>query len=135
MVTVFADSTDPRSSKGVIVCLITGKQWNQFDALGTDAKRKEVVLNELAVHLGEKAKLPLSVHMKNWPADPYVQGSYASYWAPEAWTRFGSSLVKPVGRIHWAGTETAVKWPGYFDGAITAGKRAATEVMNPCATK
>jgi monoamine oxidase len=35
----------------------------------------------------------------------------------------------PVGRIHWAGTETANKSWGTIDGAIRSGLRAADEVL------
>ena len=31
-------------------------------------------------------------------------------------------------RLHWAGTETATRWSGYIDGAISSGVRAAEEV-------
>jgi monoamine oxidase len=34
-----------------------------------------------------------------------------------------------VGRIHWAGTETASVWSGYMDGAVSSGQRAAAEVL------
>jgi monoamine oxidase len=34
-----------------------------------------------------------------------------------------------VERIHWAGTETATVWTGYMDGAVQAGKRAASEAL------
>jgi monoamine oxidase len=30
--------------------------------------------------------------------------------------------------VHWAGTETAMYWNGYLDGAVSSGKRAAAEV-------
>ena len=33
------------------------------------------------------------------------------------------------GRIHLAGTEAAVHWPGYMEGAIEAGERAADDVI------
>jgi monoamine oxidase len=33
------------------------------------------------------------------------------------------------GRLHLAGTEAAVRWPGYMEGAIAAGERAAAEVI------
>ena len=33
-----------------------------------------------------------------------------------------------VGRIHWAGTETAEVFTGYMDGAVRSGERAAREV-------
>ena len=32
-------------------------------------------------------------------------------------------------RLHWAGTETADCWPGYIDGAVQSGIRAAEEVL------
>ena len=31
------------------------------------------------------------------------------------------ALREPVGRVHWAGTETAERWMGYVDGAIESG--------------
>jgi monoamine oxidase len=34
-----------------------------------------------------------------------------------------------VGRLHWAGTETAAVWNGYMDGAVQSGERAAAEVL------
>ncbi len=43
---------------------------------------------------------------------------------------FHSSRVirEPHGNVFFAGTETAVEWSGYMDGAIEAGERAAREV-------
>lgn len=37
-------------------------------------------------------------------------------------------LRQPVGRIYFAGTETAMHWSGYMEGAVEAGERAAREV-------
>jgi monoamine oxidase len=49
--------------------------------------------------------------------------------APGGWTSHGSALREPVGRIHWAGSETATRWIGFMDGAVSAGRRAAAEVL------
>jgi monoamine oxidase len=35
-----------------------------------------------------------------------------------------------VGVIHWAGTETAIIWNGYMDGAIRSGEDAAQQVSS-----
>jgi monoamine oxidase len=35
-----------------------------------------------------------------------------------------------VGVIHWAGTETAIIWNGYMDGAIRSGEDAAAQVVS-----
>ncbi|MER7355969.1 FAD-dependent oxidoreductase [Nonomuraea dietziae] len=36
-----------------------------------------------------------------------------------------NALRSPVGRIHWAGAETATGWYGYIEGAIRSGETAA----------
>jgi monoamine oxidase len=41
----------------------------------------------------------------------------------------GPALTEPVGRIHWAGAETASEWNGYMDGAVESGERVAREVL------
>jgi monoamine oxidase len=44
-------------------------------------------------------------------------------------TSYGPALRAPVGRVHWAGTETAEVNTGYMDGAVRSGQRAASEVQ------
>jgi monoamine oxidase len=38
--------------------------------------------------------------------------------------------MQPLGRVHWAGTETADQWMGYVEGAVRSGIRAAGEVID-----
>jgi monoamine oxidase len=42
---------------------------------------------------------------------------------------FVDGLRKPFKNIHFAGTETASQWMGYMDGAVDAGRRAASEIL------
>lgn len=44
------------------------------------------------------------------------------------WTTFGEALTPAVGRVHWAGTEVSKRWPGFYEGAISAGEDAAKRV-------
>ncbi|KAH9370890.1 hypothetical protein HPB48_020705 [Haemaphysalis longicornis] len=37
------------------------------------------------------------------------------------------TIREPFGRVYFAGTETATSWPGYMNGAVQAGERAARE--------
>ena len=48
---------------------------------------------------------------------------------PRALTSTGTTLREPVGRVHFAGTETATQWTGYLEGALESGERAAREVL------
>jgi monoamine oxidase len=49
--------------------------------------------------------------------------------ATPAASKLGAALRPPMGRVHWAGTETAEYWTGYMDGAVRSGERAAKEVL------
>ena len=49
---------------------------------------------------------------------------------PRHVTGYGPAIRKPVGNIHWAGTETSTFWNGYMDGAVRSGERAAQEVID-----
>ncbi len=40
-----------------------------------------------------------------------------------------NNLREPEGRIHWAGTETALISQGYMDGAIESGIRVSKELL------
>jgi monoamine oxidase len=44
-------------------------------------------------------------------------------------TAFGHGLREPVGRIHWACSETADVSMGYLDGAIQSGQRVAGDCI------
>ena len=69
-----------------------------------------------------------------WPTRPirmviaFAPGGPTAAVPPGSWTEFGSLLRKPVGPLHWAGTETADEWTGFMDGAVRSGQRAAAEV-------
>ena len=42
-------------------------------------------------------------------------------------THFGKALREPCGRIHWAGWEPSVEWPGYIEGALRSGRAPPTK--------
>lgn len=68
------------------------------------------------------------VWIDDWPSDPWSGGSYAAF-APGQYTRFAGFLAEPEGGIHFAGEHTSLASPGYLDGAISSGLRAAEEVL------
>lgn len=44
-------------------------------------------------------------------------------------SKAGPSWRCAIGRLHWAGSDTAQKWMGYISGAVESGRRAAKEVL------
>ena len=78
---------------------------------------------------GSRAQLDATGYVeKDWSTDPWSTGCITPL-TPGVLTAGGEHLRKPTGRIFWAGTESAKRWCGYMDGAISAGERAATEAQ------
>jgi monoamine oxidase len=65
----------------------------------------------------------------DWTTEPWIRGCPTGLFGPGTLIAYGPALTAPVGSIHWAGTETSDYWPGYMDGAVRAGQRAAAEVI------
>jgi monoamine oxidase len=121
------DSTAP-GGPGHLTVLIGGPAARDLDDLDADTRRT-TVLGPLVAHLGADVLEPASWHEKSWHRDEFAGGGYMAL--PQAGTTEGLYPMPstPMGGIHWAGTETATEHPGYLDGAIEAGQRAAGEVI------
>lgn len=63
---------------------------------------------------------------KVWPADPWAGGAVALH-APGQMTTICVGIERPEGRVHFAGEHTS-RWPGWMQGALQSGLRAAREV-------
>ncbi|WP_216919027.1 flavin monoamine oxidase family protein [Synechococcus sp. CCAP 1479/9] len=123
-----ADSSDPETGLGVIAAFVAGRRhgrWSTLDA----GQRRAAVLEDLAAYFGPMALEPLDYVEKDWPREPFVGGAFAGWMPPGLWTRSGDALLRPHGRVFWAGTEVAERWPGFFEGAVASGERAAADVV------
>jgi monoamine oxidase len=125
---VVFDNTPPNGSPGLIAFL-EGRDAREL-ARVSETERRDAVLRVFQRLFGRRAAHPVHYVDRDWTAEPYSRGCYGGVFGPGAWTGFGRMLREPIGRIHWAGTETATRWMGYMDGAIQSGKRAAAEVLS-----
>ncbi len=91
--------------------------------------RRRAVLEDLALVFGEEALYPKLYFDHDWLTEPFIGGGYQCYAPPGVMSAGFEELRVPIGRIHWAGTETAVHYYGYIEGAIEAGERAAKEIL------
>jgi monoamine oxidase len=125
---VVFDNTPPGGSPGVLLGFLEADAARVLGA-APERERREAVLGVFGRLFGPRAWEPDDYVDKDWSADPFSRGCYAGVFGPGAWTSVGPALREPVGRLHWAGTETATRWMGYFDGAVSSGRRAAAEVV------
>jgi monoamine oxidase len=123
-----ADSSPPSGRPGILTSFVQGDRYVSWSHL-PESQRKQAVIVDCANYFGPDALNPAQYVETNWPADPLTQGAYNAYMPPGGWTSYGPALRAPVGRIHWAGTETATRWFGYFDGAVSAGQTAAAAIL------
>lgn len=95
------------------------------------AELKAAIEAQLIREFGPKAAKPKEIIVRPWLHDDvYCKGAYSGSMGINTLSRYGNILRKPVGRIHWAGTELAMDWCGYFEGAVESGQRAAKEVID-----
>lgn len=122
------DQSHPASAEGMLVGFIDA--GHAFTAAGLPpAQRRAAVLQDLARMFGDQAGQPLAYYERSWAEEEWSRGCYTGMLTPGTWTTLGFALREPCGPVHWAGTETAVTWNGYMDGAIRSGEDAAAAVL------
>ncbi|WP_063051333.1 flavin monoamine oxidase family protein [Nocardia arthritidis] len=126
--TVF-DNTPFADGPGVLVGFLEGRHADASARL-SPADRRALVLGDLAGYFGQQANKPIDYIEKDWAEEEFSRGCYGAFTTPATLTRFGPALRRPIGPLHWAGTETATRWPGYIDGAAESGHRVAEEINN-----
>jgi monoamine oxidase len=122
------DNSPPDGSVGVLMGFIEASDGRAALRM-TAAERRQGVVDSFARYFGEKARAYEQYVEMSWSSEPWSRGCYAGYFPPGVWSDYGDQLAAPVGRVHWAGTETAQKWNGYLDGAVRSGHRVAQEIL------
>ena len=128
-VTLTIDACGPTPPPGILHAFLAGpdaQRWARLDP----AARRAVVIDALTRRFGPTAATPREYAEHCWADEEWTRGCYMAHYPPGVLTNFGPALRAPVGRIHWAGTETATRSNGFVDGAIRAGERAAEEVLS-----
>jgi monoamine oxidase len=127
-VSVTFDDSPPDDSRGAILGFIGGDQARAYASV-TPGARRAAVLSQYVNLFGSQAAGPRQYIETTWSAEQWTRGCPVGIPATGALYAYGSRLRDPVGRLHWAGTETSTYWNGYMDGAVRSGERAAAEVL------
>jgi monoamine oxidase len=122
------DDSPPSGKPGVVFGFVGGARARTFNAM-SPADRRAAALRNFVEFFGAQAASPRDYFETSWSAERWSRGCPVAIAGPGVLTAYGEHLRKPVGRIHWAGTETSTYWNGYMDGAVRSGERAAREVL------
>ena len=122
------DNTPESGAPGVVLGFVGGRFAKAYRALDP-AARKQALVDQMAAAFGDEARGDSEYFDMDWTAEPFTRGCPTGSMAPGVMSRYGAHIRPPIGRIHWAGTETSDYWAGYMDGAVRSGERAAKEVQ------
>ena len=127
-VEVTLDTGQPDHAAGVVAGYAAGPRARALAALG-ETERRDVFVRTLTRRLGPAAASPVEVLELNWAAEQWTRGCSMGHFPTGVLTQYGRRLREPVGRLHWAGTETASTSYGAMDGAVRSGERVCEEIL------
>lgn len=122
------DTSPQDGSPGVLSAFVTGSAARRMTRLSRP-ERRAAVLEGLVKGLGPRAGKPVEFVEQNWLDEEFTRGCYHGFAPPGVYTVYGPALRAPIGRIHWAGTETGVHQMGSMGGAVDSGRRVARELL------
>jgi monoamine oxidase len=122
-VTLTFDSSPRDGGAGVLTCFVGGEDARVF-ARRDPGERRAAVVRQVGELFGGPA--PADHAEQQWGLEP--GGAPTQNFGPGGWTAHGEKLRAPLGRIHFAGTETATHWPGYMEGALQSAERVVAEL-------
>ena len=126
------DDCKPDGSRPCLMGFVVAGEQRRLSRL-TRAERIAALTAQYATVFRCTAALePTGYIDADWSEDPFSGGCPTAIPGPgfiAGEGRYWEAIRTPLGRIHWAGTETATHWTGYMAGAVEAGERAANEVL------
>lgn len=133
-VKVTFDNTPPGHDRGILMGFVEGADGRAW-ARRTPDERKQMFADCAVRYFGPEAAHPIDYLEKDWMADEFSRGCYGAHFTTGTWTAYGEALTRPIGRIHWAGTECSPVWNGYMEGAIRSGEATAVAVLRELTTE
>ena len=122
---------DQCSEDGKTACLMAfvggkfARTWHRQDP----SLHQQIITDRLATYFGSEARHPIAFQEIDWGGETWSGGAPITLFPTGTLSVHGPALREPIGRIHWAGTETARRCMGFIEGAIESGQRAAGEVL------
>lgn len=111
-------------TRGILLSYLRGELAESVGGMGDDERVRFALAAMSEVFPDLRAQFDGGMTW-SWDEDRWARGAYA-YAAPGDVLAFHDHLAAPEGRIHFAGEHTSV-WPGWMEGALYSGLRAARE--------
>lgn len=120
------DVSPTSGSEGALACLISGDAATHWGAQ-PKSERLKALITQLQPWFGDEITAYRGLIERDWNAERWNRGATGYLSCGSA--SFVQSLALPIGRLHFAGGETATRWTNTMEGAIEAGERATAEII------
>ena len=125
IMTAYDKASHQPGPRGLLEAYIAGERARKLAAMNAD-ERLGFTVNQLAlVHPAIRAYFEGGTSIC-WDNEQWSRGAYA-WFRPGEMTSLLPHIASPEGRVHFAGDHTSPE-PGWMDGALQSGNRAAREV-------
>lgn len=131
-VTLARDTSVDEKRHYALTCFVNGQMGAEWSELYPHERRSLVIKQVAAafnVDADSEAFRPIEVFDQIWKHEPFSQGALAPITEIGHYTEFADVYGKPVGNIHFVGTEYSKEWKGYMEGALCSGEQGAREVI------
>ncbi|KNG89605.1 flavin-containing amine oxidase [Aspergillus nomiae NRRL 13137] len=116
-----------------LTCFVNGRPGEKWGN-SYPHERRAAVLNQLAAIFNAEPDSelwrPLEIFEQVWQHERYSKGALAPVHALGHYTKYAAFYGKPVGNLHFVGTEYSREWKGYMEGALCSGEIGAQEVID-----
>ncbi len=124
--TLVHDVSPANGTEGALACLISGDAATHWGAQ-PKSERLKALIAQLQPWFGDEITAYRGLIERDWNAERWSRG--AAGFMSNGSASYVQSIALPIGRLHFAGSETATRWTNTLEGAIEAGERTAAEVV------
>ncbi|KAL0934475.1 flavin-containing amine [Colletotrichum truncatum] len=131
-ITLARDTSADEVRQFSLTCFVNGKFGEDWSKLYPHERRSQVikqVAKVFNVDESSEAYRPIEVFDQIWKHEQYSRGALAPITAIGHLTEYADVYGKPVGNLHFVGTEYSNDWKGYMEGALASGEQGAKEVI------
>jgi monoamine oxidase len=121
---VWAPTFGSSGKRGLLQSYVFEQYAAELDGLTESERVQRVIADMDEVHPGLRRYLETTI-IKSWSNDPWQRGAFVVYRAGQQ--KWYAEICRRVGKVWFAG-EHASGWPGWMQGALTSGIKAAKEV-------
>ena len=127
LINLVIDSSDTKTSQGILVGLSTGTNAAKLNLLTEN--EKELLFKNIVHKAFNKNEVIENFFVHDWVNDPFSLGGYSSHYNLGYSLKAEELFNQPYESIHFAGTETANEWRGYIEGALESAERVVREII------